>query len=170
MKTYKFRINGNEYNVEINSVEGNIADVTVNGATYQVEMDASTGSATGASMVGETCRTTSSVASTGSATGTTGRNAAQTVASTGSATTEAPAAKQTAPAGAGKPVTSPLPGVIIEVSVKEGQAVKAGQKVAVLEAMKMENEIQAPADGTVTAILVNKGDSVLEGAEIVKIA
>ena len=74
------------------------------------------------------------------------------------------------PAGAGKAVTSPLPGVIIEVSVKEGQAVKAGQKVAVIEAMKMENEIQASSDGTVTAILVNKGDSVLEGAEIVKIA
>ena len=158
MKTYKFRINGNEYNVEINSVEGNIADVTVNGAAYQVEMDAS--------MVGEQCRTTSSVASASSATGTTGRNAAKAVAEP----VEAPAAKQSAPAGAGKPVTSPLPGVIIEVSVKEGQAVKAGQKVAVLEAMKMENEIQAPADGTVTAILVNKGDSVLEGAEIVKIA
>jgi len=164
MKTYKFRINGNEYNVEINSVEGNIADVTVNGAAYQVEMEntpgtsASTSSATGAPA--------SSVASTGSATGTTGRNAAKAVAEPAEAT----AAKQSAPAGAGKPVTSPLPGVIIEVSVKEGQAVKAGQKVAVLEAMKMENEIQAPADGTVTAILVNKGDSVLEGAEIVKIA
>ena len=79
----------------------------------------------------------------------------------------APAAK---PAGAGKAVTSPLPGVIIEVSVKEGQAVKAGQKVAVIEAMKMENEIQAETDGTVTAVLVSKGDSVLEGAEIVKIA
>ncbi len=160
MKTYKFRINGNEYNVEINSVEGNIADVTVNGAAYQVEMAASASSATGASMVGEPCRTTSSA--TGAP--------ASSVASTGSAPAEAPAAKQSAPAGAGKPVTSPLPGVIIEVSVKEGQAVKAGQKVAVLEAMKMENEIQAPADGTVTAILVNKGDSVLEGAEIVKIA
>ncbi len=67
-------------------------------------------------------------------------------------------------------MTSPLPGVIIDVSVKEGQAVKAGQKVAVLEAIKMENEIQAPADGTVTAILVNKGDLRPEGAEIVKIA
>ena len=78
-----------------------------------------------------------------------------------------PAAK---PAGAGKAVTSPLPGVIIEVAVKEGQAVKAGQKVAVIEAMKMENEIQAETDGTVTAVLVSKGDSVLEGAEIVKIA
>ena len=145
MKSYKFRINGNEYNVDINSVEGNIADVTVNGASYQVEME------NAPAPVQKPAQ-------------------APAVASTGSATTTTPAPKAAAPAGAGKPVTSPLPGVIIEVSVKEGQTVKAGQKVAVLEAMKMENEIQAPADGTVTAILVNKGDSVLEGAEIVKIA
>ncbi len=155
MKSYKFRINGNEYNVEINSVEGNIADVTVNGAGYKVEMEnagtvASTGPATG----------------TGNSASNTGKNAAQAV----TKPNETPGSKPSTPAGAGKPVTSPLPGVIIEVSVKEGQAVKAGQKVAVLEAMKMENEIQAPSDGTVTAILVNKGDSVLEGAEIVKIA
>ena len=142
MKSYKFRINGNEYNVDINSVEGNIADVTVNGASYQVEMENAPAPV---------------------------QKPAQAPAA-GSATTTTPAPKAAAPAGAGKPVTSPLPGVIIEVSVKEGQTVKAGQKVAVLEAMKMENEIQAPADGTVTAILVNKGDSVLEGAEIVKIA
>ncbi len=147
MKSYKFRINGNEYNVDINSVEGNIADVTVNGASYQVEME----------------NAPTPVQKPAQA-------PAAAVASTGSATTTTPAPKAAAPAGAGKPVTSPLPGVIIEVSVKEGQTVKAGQKVAVLEAMKMENEIQAPADGTVTAILVNKGDSVLEGAEIVKIA
>ncbi len=167
MKSYKFRINGNEYDVEINSVEGNIADVTVNGADYKVEMDAPVG--------GGSCRATNQTPGTltGSVTGTgnsasdnAGRNAAQAVTPAGPAI----ANKPSAPAGAGKPVTSPLPGVIIEVSVKEGQAVKAGQKVAVLEAMKMENEIQAPADGTVTAILVNKGDSVLEGAEIVKIA
>lgn len=147
MKSYKFRINGNEYNVDINSVEGNIADVTVNGASYQVEME------NAPAQVQKPAQAP-----------------AAAVASTGSATTTTPAPKAAAPAGAGKPVTSPLPGVIIEVSVKEGQTVKAGQKVAVLEAMKMENEIQAPADGTVTAILVNKGDSVLEGAEIVKIA
>lgn len=147
MKSYKFRINGNEYNVDINSVEGNIADVTVNGASYQVEMENAPAPAQKPAQA-----------------------PAAAVASTGSATTTTPAPKAAAPAGAGKPVTSPLPGVIIEVSVKEGQTVKAGQKVAVLEAMKMENEIQAPADGTVTAILVNKGDSVLEGAEIVKIA
>ncbi len=157
MKTYKFRINGNEYNVEINSVEGNIADVTVNGAAYQVEMDASTSSATTA----KTQSVNNTVAEPVEATKTAG-------ASTSSATTTSTSSATAV--GAGKPVTSPLPGVIIEVSVKEGQAVKAGQKVAVLEAMKMENEIQAPADGTVTAVLVNKGDSVLEGAEIVKIA
>ena len=134
MRNYKFRINGNEYDVEINSVEGNIADVTVNGASYKVEMDTPVAPAA------------APVAPAASA-------------APAAAPTPAPAP---APAGAGKAVTSPLPGVIIEVSVKEGQAV--------IEAMKMENEIQASSDGTVTAILVNKGDSVLEGAEIVKIA
>ena len=142
MKTYKFKINGNEYNVDINSVEGNIADVTVNGASYKVEMDTPVAPAAPVP--------------------------APAAPEPAAAAAAAPA--PTAPAGAGKAVTSPLPGVIIEVSVKEGQAVKAGQKVAVIEAMKMENEIQASSDGTVTAILVHKGDSVLEGAEIVKIA
>ncbi len=143
MRTYKFKINGNEYNVEINSVEGNIADVTVNGASYKVEMDTPVAPAPAAAP------------------------ATPATSAPAPAPASAPAA---APAGAGKVITSPLPGVIIEVSVKEGQAVKAGQKVAVIEAMKMENEIQASCDGTVTAVLVNKGDSVLEGAEIVKIA
>lgn len=85
------------------------------------------------------------------------------------APTAAPAAKPVS-AGAGEKINSPLPGVIIEVCVKEGQAVKAGQKIAVLEAMKMENEIPSPKDGTITAIYVNKGDSLLEGAEIASIA
>ncbi len=143
MRTYKFKINGNEYNVEINSVEGNIADVTVNGASYKVEMDTPVAPAPAAAP------------------------ATPATSAPAPAPASAPAA---APAGPGKVITSPLPGVIIEVSVKEGQAVKAGQKVAVIEAMKMENEIQASCDGTVTAVLVNKGDSVLEGAEIVKIA
>ena len=76
-------------------------------------------------------------------------------------------AKPAAASGAGETVTSPLPGVILEVSVKVGDAVKKGQKVMVLEAMKMENVIEATADGTVTAIKVDKGDSVLEGAPLV---
>lgn len=73
------------------------------------------------------------------------------------------------PAGAGVTVKSPLPGIIISVDVKEGQTVKRGQKVAVIEAMKMENEILAESDGTVIAVHAGKGDSVLEGADIVTI-
>ena len=83
---------------------------------------------------------------------------------------DAPAAAAPKPAGAGVTVKSPLPGIIISVDVKEGQAVKSGQKVAVIEAMKMENDILAEADGTITAIHTRKGDSVLEGADIVTIA
>ena len=139
MKTYRFKINGNEYNVAINSVDGTNASVTVNGTDYQVELE----------------------------------NAPAAPVQT------APAAVQTAPAasaapkpaasGAGQAVTSPLPGVIIAVKVNVGDSVKAGQEVAVLEAMKMENSIEATQDGTVTAIHVAKGDSVLEGAAIVTI-
>jgi biotin carboxyl carrier protein len=82
----------------------------------------------------------------------------------------APAAAPAAvPKGAGVTVKSPLPGIIISVDVKEGQAVKRGQKLAVIEAMKMENDILAETDGTVTAIHTRKGDSVLEGADIVTI-
>ena len=81
----------------------------------------------------------------------------------------APAAGPAA-SGAGKAVTSPLPGVIIAVKVNVGDSVKAGQEVAVLEAMKMENSIEATHDGTVTAVHVAKGDSVLEGASVVTIA
>ena len=132
MKEYKFKINGNEYNVAINSTEGNIADVTVNGVSYQVEMD--------------------------------------NVLPAAPVQAAPVQAAQAAPAGAGKAVTAPMPGDILEVSVKEGDTVSAGQKVAVLEAMKMENEIQAESAGTVTKIHVAKGDSVSDGTPIVTIA
>lgn len=146
MKQYKFKINGNDYNVAINSTNGNLADVTVNGVSYQVEM-------------GNSMPAAAPVQAAPQASAPAPQPAA--------AAAPAPAAK---PAGEGKAVTSPLPGVIIEVSVKEGDTVAAGQKVAVLEAMKMENEIQAEKAGVVTKIHVSKGDSVLEGASIVTIA
>ena len=146
MKTYRFKINGNEYNVAINSVDGTNASVTVNGTDYQVELE----------------------------------NAPAAPVQTAPAAAPAAAPVQTAPAasaapkpaasGAGKAVTSPLPGVIIAVKVNVGDSVKAGQEVAVLEAMKMENSIEATHDGTVTAVHVAKGDSVLEGAAIVTVA
>ena len=149
MKEYKFKINGNEYVVAVNGIADGVADVTVNGVGYNVEL-------------------ADGFASPGTAAPAPAAQAAPAPAAAAApAAATAPAAK---PAGAGKAVKSPLPGVIIEVSVKEGQAVKAGQKVAVIEAMKMENEIAAESDGTVTAIHVNKGDSVLEGADIVTIA
>ena len=137
MKTYKFKINGNEYTVAINSISGNIADVNVNGTAYQVELE----------------------------------NAQDTHVQTSNVPVAPVAAPQTAtkPSGAGKAVQAPLPGVIIAVKVNVGDTVKAGQVVAVLEAMKMENEIQAEFDGTVTAVNAAKGDSVLEGAPIVTI-
>jgi biotin carboxyl carrier protein len=61
---------------------------------------------------------------------------------------------------------SPLPGIILDIFCKVGDSVKKGQKVMVLEAMKMENVINAERDGVVKDIKVNKGDSVLEGAEL----
>ena len=80
------------------------------------------------------------------------------------------AAAPSAPASAGgAKVTSPLPGVILDVAVKEGDSVKKGDKVVVLEAMKMENVIEATADGVIKEIKVKKSDSVLEGDVLVVI-
>ena len=62
-----------------------------------------------------------------------------------------------------------MPGTVLDVKVSEGQAVNAGDVVLILEAMKMENEILAECDGTITAVHVKQGDSVLEGADIVTI-
>jgi len=142
MKEYKFKIGGKEYNVTVNPKEGKFFDVTVNGATYEVEAENAPA-------------------------------AAPAPAPAAAPVQAAPAAAAPAPkpaAGAGEVVNSPLPGVIIEVSVREGQAVKAGQKIAILEAMKMENEIPAPKDGTITVIHVHKGDSLQEGDPVVTIA
>ena len=78
----------------------------------------------------------------------------------------APAPKAAAPAGA-TTVEAPMPGKILNIKVSEGQAVKFGEVVVIREAMKMETEIVAPADGTVSKILVKAGDSVDTGAALV---
>lgn len=70
---------------------------------------------------------------------------------------------------AAKAVVSPLPGVVVDVKVAAGDVVKAGQTVAVLEAMKMENDILAECDGVVASVDVKNGDSVLEGAVLLTI-
>jgi biotin carboxyl carrier protein len=143
MKEYKLKINGNDYAVTVNEVDGSVAEVEVNGTPFKVEFEKPIKKA--AAPVAKPAA----------------KAAAPAAAS-------APVAKPAAPAGgAGTAVVSPLPGVILDVCVKEGDAVKRGQTVMVLEAMKMENAIEATADGTVTAIKVGKGDSVLEGAPLV---
>lgn len=151
MKTYSFKINGKDYKVAIGEANGKMLSVNVNGADYEVELEGDF-SATPSAPV-EMTKGPSSPAEM-----------------TKTAEVSTAAAKPAAvPAGAGKTVKSPLPGIIISIDVKEGQAVKRGQKVAVIEAMKMENDILAESDGTVTAIHASKGDSVLEGADIVTI-
>ncbi len=81
----------------------------------------------------------------------------------------APNPKAAAPAG-GTTVSAPMPGTILSVNVKPGQAVKKGEILVMLEAMKMENEIMAPVDGTVGAVNVTKGQSVQSGDVLVTIA
>ena len=146
MKEYKFKINGKDYEVAIGQAEGKMLTVNVNGADYQVELE-------------------NAPVAVAAAAGTAPASANKKADAPGNALPAAPAA----PKGAAVTIKSPLPGIIISIDVKEGQAVKRGQKVAVIEAMKMENDILAEADGTITAIHANKGDSVLEGADIVSI-
>ena len=79
----------------------------------------------------------------------------------------APAAAPAAAPVAGEAVTAPMPGNILKVNVTAGQAVKEGDLLLVLEAMKMENEIFAPCNGTVAQVLVSKGSTVDTGATMV---
>lgn len=83
----------------------------------------------------------------------------------------APAAAPAAPIAEGSAkVTSPMPGTILKVNVKAGQAVKKGDVLFILEAMKMENEICCPADATVAGVAVNQGASVETGALLCTLA
>lgn len=75
----------------------------------------------------------------------------------------APVAAPVAAAAGASKITAPMPGTILGVNVKEGEAVKAGQAIFVLEAMKMESDITSPVNGTIRGISVRKGDSVEAG-------
>ena len=141
MKNYKLKINGNEYNVDINEVEGQEIKLDVNGTSYVVTVDQEI------------------------------KQQKKTVVSTPrpQVTPAAGGSVQKSNAPAGSKVTTPLPGTILDVFVNVGDTVKEGQTVVLLEAMKMENNIEADVAGTVKEVKVRKGDSVLEGDVLVVI-
>jgi biotin carboxyl carrier protein len=141
MKEYKYRINGNEYAVSINEVCDTTAKVTVNGTEYDVEWEKPVEEKPVVKVQPVVAKPTAA---------------------------PAPAAKPAAAAPAGGySIKTPLPGVIIDVKVNVGDAVAKGQTVVVLEAMKMENNINADREGKVAAIQVAKGDTVADGAVLV---
>ena len=147
MNKYQYKVQGVDYDVEIVNVEGNIAQVNVNGIPFEVELKQPINPAT---------------------------MPHKPVVAAPRPQAAAPApqperqAKAEAPAG-GTKGTAPLPGTITEVKVKVGDTVKDGDTVVVLEAMKMQNNIEAEGSGTVTAVLVNKGDTVMEGDALITI-
>ena len=147
MKEFKYTINGNEYLVNIDKVEAEFAQVEVNGTKYNVQIDRIV------------------------------KKSIQPLAKAAAAVKKTPAPTPTSESGeplVHKPVVnagntaikSPLPGVILDINVKVGDVVAKGQKVLVLEAMKMENNINADREGKIVEIKVNKGDSILEGADL----
>jgi len=143
MKEYKLKINGNDYNVTITDIEDTIAEVEVNGIPFKVEID-------------KPIKKQAPVVQ-------------RPVASSVQNTVAKPTISVKPPVSSGSEtaITSPLPGVILEIAVKEGDSVKKGQKLMVLEAMKMENVIEASVDGKIVSLKVNKGDSVLEGTTLI---
>ena len=175
MSQYKFKINGKEFEVAVNSIENNIASVNVNGVEYSVELDSTIAAAPASASVGGVApetHATLGINAGGAAPSNTppAPGLPTSPATAGSVPASAVRPEGRSEAGAGKKIVSPLPGVIIDVCVNVGDTVKRGQKIAVIEAMKMENDILAESDGTVSAIYVKKTDSVLEGADIASIA
>ena len=148
MKNYNLKINDNEYNVQLDKLDhlSKQARVIVNGTEYIVEVEGLKPQPTKKPQV---------AAATYSAAPTTAAPAAA-----------APVAPKAASA-AGSKITSPLPGTVLSINVAVGDNVTAGQTVAVLEAMKMENNIAADKAGVVKEICVNKGASVMEGDALI---
>jgi biotin carboxyl carrier protein len=144
MKHFNYSINGNDYEVAIENVNELTANVKVNGVSYSVKRDK------------------------------------PSVQSSIPVKEEKPVAAKTPKtaevnvdfvlSASGAALKSPLPGSILDIKCKIGDAVKVGQPVLILEAMKMENQIAADRDGVITAISVVKGQTVLEGEDLVIIA
>ena len=158
MKTYKYRVQGVDYEVEIAEVEGKIAKVNVNGIPFEIEMQKPINAAKHPALA-NTKRSASAPAAP----------VAPVAAAPAQPAAKPQPAQPAATAGAGTPVKAPLPGTINAINVKVGDTVAVGDVVIILEAMKMQNNIEAENAGTVTSILVNQGDTVMEGAVMLTI-
>ena len=150
MKKYSLKINGNQYEVKIDDINeaSTLAHVTVNGTKYDVEIEG------GKAVAPKKPQIVSAPEATGL-----------------SVTPKTPIATKPAavPAATGAKVTCPLPGTVIAINVKEGDTVAAGQTLLVLEAMKMENNIDAERGGVVKQVLVSAGATVMEGDVLIVI-
>lgn len=142
MKSFKYTINGNEYAVDIVKEEGQEVQLTVNGTPYTVAVEQKEEEVQYKKV-------------TRPAAAPVGANGAPVVAKKPSSSTGV--------------IKAPLPGVILHIDVKVGDTVKPGDKVLLLEAMKMENTIPSDVAGKVLEIKVNPGDTVLEGTDLIVI-
>ncbi len=152
MKDYSLKINGQNYDVSIDEVNesSTVAHVTVNGTAYEVEIAGAPGGATSKPQVAPAPKEA---------------NSAQIKPATAAA---APRVAPAATAGAAA-VKCPLPGTVVAVKVAVGDSVSVGQTLVVLEAMKMENNIDADRAGVVKQILVQQGATVMEGDNLIVI-
>lgn len=152
MNKYQYKVKGVDYEVEIAEVEGNIAKVNVNGIPFEVEMQKPINAAKHPTMAAAKVQ------------------APVVAAAAPVASAPAAAAAPSAPAGAGNAVKAPLPGTVTDIKVQVGQQVNVGDTVLVLEAMKMQNNIESEYAGQVTSIAVKQGETVMEGAVLLTIA
>jgi glutaconyl-CoA/methylmalonyl-CoA decarboxylase subunit gamma len=143
MKKYKFTIHGNQYEVQIQNVEDNIIELEVNGSFYTVEVDKSL----------QPVKTPKLVR-------------ARAVPSTDTTPSEGTGRRSSKGVGT---IKAPLPGTILSIHCKVGDQIRIGQKLIVLEAMKMENNIDSDKEGRVIDIKVTQGKSVMEGDILIEI-
>lgn len=143
MRIYELTVSDKAYNVKVKSFSSHQAELEVNGKLIKVDVKA-----IGDDLVGKPVTRPIAL-------------------SAGSPARTAPVSSSKMPvAGA---ITAPIPGAILEIFVKEGQEVKAGQPVLKMEAMKMENVIQSHLDGTILSISVHPKDAVSQGQELMTV-
>ena len=146
-KEFSFKINGAEYKCAVEEIEAGLTEVTVNGKKYTVETEKPVAPAPAAAP-----------------------KAAPAPAPAAAPKAAAPAPKAPAAAAAGAQVKSPLPGSVVKVCVSEGQDVKKGDTLLILESMKMENPILAEQDGKVAQVAVAAGQTVMQDDLLVVLA